>query len=404
MSATEHARRACDRPTTPRAAHWAALLAAALLAACATPRAPVDDGAVPTPAGSPTLVRRPVIQRSDALLPDPARLPLPAPPAFVPLRIAMVGDLMLGTDYPTDRLPADDGRAQLATARPLLRAADIGFGNLEGALADGLPPVKTCNDPAACYLFRSPTRMALALADAGFDVMSLANNHARDFGEAGRDASMQALAAVGIHHSGREGDVASWTVAGRRVALIAFAPNPGAHSLLDIAGAVTRVAGLAATHDLVLVSFHGGGEGAERMRVVKGMEVYRGEQRGDLIAFAHAVIDAGADLVIGHGPHVPRALELYRERLVVYSLGNFATFYGISIAGDTGVAPLVEATLDGEGRFTAGHIHSFRQSRPEGVLPDASRRALTLMRDLTRLDFAGGGLRFEDDGRFAPER
>lgn len=319
-----------------------------------------------------------------------------------PLRIKAVGDLMLGTDHPTDRLPPDDGRAQLAQVRELLRDADITFGNLEGALADGLPPVKVCQDPAACYLFRTPTRFAAAFADAGFDVLSLANNHARDFGEEGRSSSMAALDALGIAHSGRAGDVASWIVDGTRVALIAFAPNLGSHQLNDIAEAKAQVRAVRSDHDLVLVSFHGGGEGADRSHVVKKMERYRGEARGDLVRFAHAVIDAGADLVIGHGPHLPRALELYQDRLIAYSLGNFATWYGISINGVTGLAPVLEVTLARDGRFLEGRIHSNRQQRPEGVTPDPEQRAYALMRQLSQQDFGGGGLHFEDDGRFRP--
>src|SRR5690606_16911415 len=128
----------------------------------------------------------------------------------------------------------------------------ITFGNVEGALADGAEPVKRCDNPKLCYLFRSPTRYALTLREAGFDVVSLANNHARDFGEAGRTASMQALDAAGIHHSGREGDLASFETQGYRVALAAFAPNPGSWSLLDIEGAAHLVAGLSIAHDIVI--------------------------------------------------------------------------------------------------------------------------------------------------------
>lgn len=327
-----------------------------------------------------------------------------APAAPRPLRIVAVGDIMLGTDYPTDRLPPDDGRGQLAAVRELLRGADVAFGNVEGALADGLPPVKVCKDPASCYLFRSPTRYAATLADAGFDVVSLANNHARDFGEEGRSSSMAALDAVGIRHSGRAGTVASWTVDGARLALIAFAPNQGSHQLNDVAEAKAQVRRLRADHDLVIVSFHGGAEGADKLHVAKKMERFRGEARGDLVRFSHAVIEAGADLVIGHGPHVPRALELHRGRLIAYSLGNFATWYGISVNGVTGYAPILEVELARDGRLLAGRIHSNLQSRPEGVRPDPQQRAAALMRKLTAQDFGGGGLRFGEDGRFEPAR
>ena len=371
--------------------------------------APAAALASPAAAG-PTLVE-------DFAFPDPSDVPappeaeMPTNPVEGPIRIKAVGDIMLGTDFPSDRLPLDNGQAQLAAVKDLLNDADLTIGNLEGALADDLPPTKVCKDPASCYLFRTPTRFAETLKEAGFDIMSLANNHARDFGEEGRDSSKKALRDAWIGQSGRdtsearpEGDILKFGKAGRSIAFIAFAPNPGNHSLLDIPAAVEKVKKLVAEKDLVIVSFHGGGEGADRTRVVKGMEEFRGEQRGDLIAFSHAVVDAGADLVIGHGPHVPRALELYKGRLIAYSLGNFATWYGISINGTAGLAPVLAVTLDEQGALVEGHIHSNTQDRQKGVQPDPERKAFQLMRKLSVQDFPAGGLKFESDGDFRPKR
>lgn len=391
------------------------LALALALAGCAThpPTATPTGDAGAAAAAAPSAR----IEITEFDFPDPSEVEappateMPTNPVEGNIRIKAVGDIMLGNDYPEDRLPPDNGQAQLAAVKDLLKDADVTFGNLEGALADGLPPTKVCNDPKSCYLFRTPTRFAETLKDAGFDAMSLANNHSRDFGEEGRDSSKKALREAWIGQSGRdtsdarpEGDILKWSTAGRSIALIAFAPNPGNHSLLDIEGAVAKVKTLAAEKDLVIVSFHGGGEGADRTHVVKGMEEFRGEQRGDLIAFSHAVIDAGADLVIGHGPHVPRALELYKGRLIAYSLGNFATWYGISINGAAGLAPVLAVTLDEEGKLVEGHIHSNIQHRQKGVQPDPERRAYKLMRKLSAQDFPANGLVFEADGDFRPKR
>lgn len=318
------------------------------------------------------------------------------------MRIVAAGDIMLGSDYPENRLPADDGRRQLAGAREILRGADLAIGNLEGTLADGLPPAKECGKSRHCFLFRTPTRFAATLADAGFDILSLANNHACDFGESGRSSTMAALDRAGIRHSGRVGDIAVLEINGQPFSLIAFAPNRGSHSLREIDAAAELVRLQAATGRRVIVSMHGGAEGEKQQHVVRGEEIFLGEKRGDLVAFAHAVIDAGAVLVIGHGPHVPRALELHRGRLIAYSLGNFATYYGISIAGTTGLAPLLEVELDAEGRLIGGRIHSFLQQRTQGPVADPRQGAFNAVRELTAADFAGGGLVFKDDGRFLP--
>jgi len=233
-------------------------------------------------------------------------------------------------------------------------------------------------------------------------VLSLANNHARDFGEEGRTATMWTLRDAGIHHSGREGDFASFEARGLRVAVLAYAVTKNSNMLLDYALSEQTVRDFAATHDIVIVSFHGGAEGRDVTRLPFADEEYYGEPRGDVVRFARMVIDAGADLVIGHGPHVVRAMERYNDRLIAYSLGNFATYYGISVAGIKGVAPILIATLDEEGRFVGGEIISTHQLRPAGPTLDPESRALKLIRGLSIEDFGNPGLTFHADGRITP--
>lgn len=335
--------------------------------------------------------------------PAPAEpLPPPVEPPLPSITIAAVGDVMIGTNYPLNHLPDDDGLGFLSAVAPTLKAADVVFGNLEGTLIDNGAPAKQCSDLSRCYVFRSPTRYASHLNDAGFDVLSLANNHGLDFGEHGRSETMHALNRAGIRHSGRIGDIASWQTGRRTMAMIAFSPTRCSYSLLDIEAAGRLVARLAESHDTVIVSFHGGAEGLDADHVVPGEEEYLGEKRGDLIGFSHHVIDAGADLVIGHGPHIPRALEIYNDRLIAYSLGNFATYYGISVQGRKGYAPILIAELDEAGRFIGGRIKSAIQLRPGGPQPDPEQRAFRMMRRLSLEDFPETAPLFENDGTIKP--
>jgi poly-gamma-glutamate capsule biosynthesis protein CapA/YwtB (metallophosphatase superfamily) len=228
--------------------------------------------------------------------------------------------------------------------------------------------------------------------------MSLANNHARDFGEHGRSSSMAALAAEGIHTSGREGTVASFVANGRRIAMVAFAPNVGSNSLNDPQIGIPLVMELASKHDIVIVSFHGGaeGNGAEQMPFAR--EIFAGEDRGHVVEFARSMVDAGADIVLGHGPHVVRPMEIYRDRLIAYSLGNFATYYGISVEGIRGIAPILLATLDDAGKFVSGKIEASIQLRPAGPAPDPDKKVIALLRELTRNAFPDGLLDIAEDG------
>jgi hypothetical protein len=171
---------------------------------------------------------------------------------------------------------------------------------------------------------------------------------------------------------------------------------------LDYELAFTTVAEFAATHDIVVVSFHGGAEGTDATHIPFADEEYYGEPRGDVAWFARGVVDAGADLVVGHGPHVVRGMEQYKDRLIAYSLGNFATYYGISVAGIKGIAPILTATLDGDGKFIEGDIVSTIQLRPAGPSIDPEDRALNLIRGLSIEDFGEPGLTFQPDGRVLP--
>ncbi|MEE8542549.1 MAG: CapA family protein [Gammaproteobacteria bacterium] len=320
----------------------------------------------------------------------------------VTIKIAAVGDIMLGTDYPDDRLPENDGADFLGVVGPVLRAADITLGNLEGVIMAGGTPDKTCSNPQACFLFRSPPHYAGYLREAGFDAMSLANNHARDFGEHGRSATMLTLDTYRIYHSGRRGDIATWRHGELAVAFIAFSPTRLSYLLNDIPAAEEQVAQLASSHDLVIVSFHGGAEGSDATRLPFEEEFFLGETRGEVVRFAHRVIDAGADLVLGHGPHVSRAMELYRDRLIAYSLGNFATHFGVRVDGLAGWAPILVAEIDRNGVFVGGEILSAFQLRPEGPLWVPVNRAYVLIRTLTEETFGPDMFEFDEDGRFSP--
>jgi hypothetical protein len=233
-------------------------------------------------------------------------------------------------------------------------------------------------------------------------VLSLANNHARDFGEEGRTASMDALAHAGIHHSGRVGDFVSIELDELRIAVLAYAVTKNSNMLLDYELAEQTIREFSQDHDIVIVSFHGGAEGRDVTRLPFADEEYYGEPRGDVVRFARMAVDAGADLVVGHGPHVVRAMERYRNRLIAYSLGNFATYYGISVAGIKGIAPILLTTLDEQGRFVEGEIVSTVQLRPAGPSIDPQNRALKMIRDLSFQDFDNPGFEFHSDGRITP--
>jgi hypothetical protein len=113
------------------------------------------------------------------------------------------------------------------------------------------------------------------------------------------------------------------------------------------------------------------------------------------------MIDAGADLVLGHGPHVVRGMEVYRGRLVAYSLGNFATYGGFNLTGPNGLSLVLEARLAPDGSFLDGRIHPVKQEWPGGPRADPAGAIIAVVRQLSAEDFGARAVRVADDGSLA---
>ena len=335
--------------------------------------------------------------RTDSLLPVEEE---PRPGSGI--SIAAVGDIQLGMGWPEDNsvLPPDQASGMFTHVSDWLGGSDISFGNLETVLADSGESTKCRRGSRNCYAFRAPTAYAKTLRNVGFDVMSINNNHAADFGDAGMRTTRAALEKAGIIHSGPSG-IATWQTQSLRIALIAFSTGDSRYRVQDVESARGAVAAASRDHDLVLVSFHGGAEGSGATHVPKTVETAFGENRGNVFAFSHALVDAGADLVLGHGPHVLRGMEIYRGRLIAYSLGNFAAWHGFNLRGPLGISAVLNVTLAPNGVITKAEIKPVYLERPGIPSSDPERRAVAIIRDLSLEDF--GHTVFDEAGRFELE-
>ncbi|HET9054087.1 MAG TPA: CapA family protein, partial [Cyclobacteriaceae bacterium] len=310
-----------------------------------------------------------------------------------------VGDIMMGSNYPLPVLPPADGAYLMKDVEHILRDADVTFGNLEGVLLNEGGTVKKCRDPKVCYAFRSPEHYVQNLVNAGFDVMSLANNHAGDFGDAGRKSTIKTLEEAGIHHTGQlPKRYVTFEKEGIKFGVAAFSPNSNCISVTHLQQAKAIVQELDTLVDIVIVSFHGGAEGAQYQNVPRKNEIFHGEDRGDVYKFSHMLIDAGADIIFGHGPHVTRAIEVYKNRFIAYSLGNFCTYGGINVAGINGWAPIIKVYTNPEGHFIKAQITPTYQIARDRVKIDIANRVITKMQELTKKDFPEVPVRIDDKG------
>lgn len=316
------------------------------------------------------------------------------------LSIIGTGDIMLGSNYPnTSKLPPNDGKDLFSNVKDILKGADVTFGNLEGCFLDKGGNRKPCKK--GCYFFRMPDRYVNHLLDAGFNVVNIANNHMGDFGQPGRTNTVKVLKDSGLAFAGLKDicETSEFEIDGVKYGFCGFAPNSGTTKITDIAYAQKLVSELDKTCDIVIVSFHGGAEGKTHNRVNRKTETFYGENRGNVYEFAHAVIDAGADIVFGHGPHVVRAAELYNDRFIIYSMGNFCTAGDFSISGISGYAPMVKVYTDKNGAFLGGQIISALQLNKTGPVLDEDNLAAREIKRLTETDFPNTQLTIYEDGR-----
>ena len=314
-----------------------------------------------------------------------------------------VGDIMLGSNYPFEYLLPKNDANILQNTQNILKSADITVGNLEGTLFDNDGTPKSCNNPNVCYVFRMPLRYATYLKQAGFDYLSIANNHSNDFGEIGIKETMKNLDNLGIKYSGIK-DIAESAILekdGKKFGFISFSPNSATVKLNDYNYAKKLISELKSKVDIVIVMFHGGAEGANAEHITKRHEIFHGEDRGNVYEFAHFAIDNGADVIFGQGPHVTRAVELYKNKFISYSGGNFATFGKINISGSMGIAPIFKIKINNKGDFISGEIIPVRQTyKSFGPFIDSEKLAIKKIISLNKSDFPNGnGLSITADGK-----
>jgi poly-gamma-glutamate capsule biosynthesis protein CapA/YwtB (metallophosphatase superfamily) len=324
-------------------------------------------------------------------------------PAIAPaiLTIKAVGDIIPGTDYQRYRLP-DDWQYLFRSIQYHLGEADITFGNFESTFTE-VPHSAKDTGRANTFAFRTPPWYASVLKEAGFDVLSVANNHSMDFFEQGFEDTIANIEASGMKAVGRKGEILVVEAQGRRVAFIAFSTFDVHNTVNDLESAIALVEAAQQQADIVVVSFHAGKEGTDAVYTRDQEEFFYSENRGNVVRFSHTMVDHGADLVLGHGPHVPRAIERYNNKLIAYSLGNFLGYRSLSTVGPLGTSLILQADLDAQGNFVGGRIIPVALDKNGVPYLDDHFGSVVLVRQFTQRDFPHTPLAIDDMGYLWPQ-
>jgi hypothetical protein len=313
------------------------------------------------------------------------------------ITVGWVGDTTPGSMY---GMPPDGGRALFGSLRPLLSKPDLMIANLEGTYSTAGPSKCSGASAADCYAFQAPPSYAEALAWSGIDLVNIANNHSMDYLTRGFAQTQAALKKAGVAYAGPPNAVTIVHVRGLRVAVMGFSPYPWSAPLNDIPAAARLVRRAAAEANVVIVLMHAGAEGVGEIHTPHGSESAYGEDRGDVRAFSHSMIDAGADLVLGSGPHVIRGIERYRNHLIAYSLGNFAGWHNFGLGGNLSLSGLLTVKIEGTGRILGGRWLSLYVGQPGVPGIDRSNTSAHLVSSLSAGDFAHT-YRLDSGGYFA---
>lgn len=299
--------------------------------------------------------------------------------------IRATGDIVIGTDFPVSHYPPGFEARLENTLRTTLGQADVIFGNFEGALTTHNRSPKLGSGSPYVFAFRMPTHFASMLRRSGFGILNIANNHSYDFGEKGFNDTIAYLAQAGIETIGEQDKIVVMRVKGVRIAWVGFNYSIRHNDMHDFPRLERLVREAKGKADLVVVSIQAGAEGNEALRVVDREEIFLGERRGNTFAFAHRAVDVGADLVIGHGPHVLRGMECYKGKLIAYSLGNFVGYNALSIKKAAAISAVLEVRLGKNGQTLGYDVIPVRFNEERLPEIDAEQLARYLVNDLSRL-------------------
>ena len=313
--------------------------------------------------------------------------------------LSFVGDVMTGSDYPDKSyLPSNEGKDIFKSVENYFKNSDINFANLEGAIAN--TNTQSSKRSKNSYSFRMPPYMANRIAEAGFNIVAVANNHSRDFGDKGYKQTQEYLKNAEIKIVGNILNTATIIeIKNKKIGFLAFYYFSYANnSIQDITSAKALVEKTKKECDFLVVSFHGGAEGRNMFRVPKETEIFYGENRGDVYKFARAISDAGADLIIGHGPHVLRSMEIYNNSFIAYSLGNFVGYKQFSLAGNNGISAILQITLNDNLKINSAKVIPIKLIN--GGIPsvDSSNEAIKKLNNYADLDFPNSGIKFNSEG------
>lgn len=302
--------------------------------------------------------------------------------------IGFVGDIVPGTNASENIFSG----VVSYTEKP-----DLMIGNFEGVTTDN-EYFKCKTDSLNCFSFNGDDIFLKQLSLASFDVLNIANNHFNDYGQIGQEETLREIQKAGIIASGIKNQITYITKNDFKIGIIGFSSYYWTTDMNNTENLKNIIKEAKQNSDIVIIIFHGGGEGINYAHTPNETEIYLGENRGNVRDFGQKAIDAGADIVLGSGPHVLRGIENYKGKLIAYSLGNFASANTLSTYGPLKISAILEATFKKNGSFVSGKILPFEIDAKGIPHPDSGNTGISAINELSKSDFGQQGIILNSSG------
>lgn len=252
-----------------------------------------------------------------------------------------------------------------------------------------------------------PKVTAEILKNYHINIANLANNHSMDLGISGIKDTINNLTKIGISPIGLS-DFSEKIIQmdNKEFVFIGASPHKNTLSIFDNIHLQSMIYQHKKLGRIVIITAHLGREGENAYTVKNEDEFFLGFNRGNSVKIAHQMIDYGADAFIAHGPHVMRPLEIYKNRLIAYSLGNFLTYGSFNLKGRSAFGGIIQVNFKNDGEFDKGTFFATEQTKDsypqlwqKGIALQASKKSLSFLKDITE-NHQKNTFIWDDNGNF----
>lgn len=277
--------------------------------------------------------------------------------------------------------------------------------NLEGVITEQEKSFKCQNQTNNCFAFKQKKTIIPHLLKNNIKIVNLANNHISDFGlngiiETNKELETNNILSIGLP----ENNFKEYIFKNKKYVFFGLSPHNNTQSIWELDLIKEKIKNYKKNNYIVVASVHIGAEGNDKYLIKNENEIYLGQNRGNVYKLSRELIDYGVDVFLGHGPHVLRPIDLYKNKLIVYSLGNFITYGNFSLKDNLALGGILRLNLEDNGDFKNAFFIGTEQTKSNnknlwnnGHAIISSNKSYNFLKDITN-NFNKNNFIFNNNG------